>query len=89
MALEDAVCLAEQAVAAASRGFKISGVLYILLLYNYGAVFGQIYAEGVNQELRNQILSEWTTQGGIDMSWLYSHQPHLPRVETVRCPSKT
>jgi hypothetical protein len=29
------------------------------------------------------VIGEWTAQGGVDMSWLYGHQPSLPRVETV------
>jgi hypothetical protein len=52
-------------------------------------VFGEIYhATGVNRELRNKVLADWTTQGGVDMSWLYGHQPELPRVETVAVPKQ-
>jgi salicylate hydroxylase len=47
-------------------------------------VFGEIYhASGVLRELRDQVLGEWTREGSLDMSWLYGHQPHLPRVDTV------
>jgi hypothetical protein len=34
------------------------------------------------------VLSEWSTQGGVDMSWLYGHQTHLPRVGTVAVPKQ-
>ena len=95
MALEDAVCLAEQAVAhgdnyaAAFKKYQELRYLRTARVQLMARVFGQIYhAEGVNRELRNQILTEWTTQGGLDMSWLYGHQPHLPRVETVAVPKQ-
>ena len=95
MALEDAVCLAEQAVAhgddyaAAFKEYQELRYLRTARVQLMARVFGQIYhAEGVNRELRNQILSEWTTQGGIDMSWLYGHQPHLPRVDNVAVPKQ-
>jgi 2-polyprenyl-6-methoxyphenol hydroxylase-like FAD-dependent oxidoreductase len=95
MALEDAVCLAEQAVAhgddyaAAFKKYQELRYLRTARVQLMARVFGQIYhAEGVNRELRNQILSEWTMQGGIDMSWLYGHQPHLPHVETVAVPKQ-
>ena len=95
MALEDAVCLAEQAVAhgddyaAAFKKYQELRYLRTARVQLMARVFGQIYhAEGVNRELRNQILSEWTMQGGIDMSWLYGHQPHLPRVEHVAVPKQ-
>ena len=42
-------------------------------------VFGEIYhASGVNRELRNKLLREWSEEGSIDMSWLYGQQPELP-----------
>jgi hypothetical protein len=40
----------------------------------------------VNRELRDTVLSDWAKTGGIDMSWLYGHQDHLPRVENVPAP---
>jgi 3-hydroxybenzoate 6-monooxygenase len=90
MALEDAVCLAEQ-VAANGDDYETAFKTYQQLRYLRTArvqlmarVFGEIYhASGVNRELRNQVIGDWTAQGGIDMSWLYGHQPGLPRVETV------
>jgi salicylate hydroxylase len=95
MALEDAVCLAEQ-VAAHGEDYAAAFQKYQALRYLRTArvqlmarVFGQIYhAEGVLRELRNQVLSEWTAQGSLDMSWLYGHQPHLPRVENVAVPKQ-
>jgi salicylate hydroxylase len=96
MAMEDAVCLAEQVVASngdyatAFQKYQALRYLRTARVQLMARVFGQIYhAEGVNRELRNQVLTEWTTQGGIDMSWLYGHQAHLPRVETVAVPEQT
>jgi salicylate hydroxylase len=90
MALEDAVCLAEQIVAS-GYDYPAAFATYQQLRYVRTArvqlmarVFGEIYhASGVNRELRNKVLGDWTAQGGVDMSWLYGHQPELPRVETV------
>ncbi len=95
MAMEDAVCLAEQVVAAngdhaaAFQTYQEQRYLRTARVQLMARVFGQIYhAEGVNRELRNQVLTEWTTQGGIDMSWLYGHQAHLPRIDTVAVPDQ-
>jgi len=53
-------------------------------------VFGEIYhASGVNRELRNKLLREWSQEGSIDMSWLYGHQPELPKVGTIPMPPPT
>jgi 2-polyprenyl-6-methoxyphenol hydroxylase-like FAD-dependent oxidoreductase len=90
MALEDAVCLAEQIVAS-GYDYAAAFATYQQLRYLRTArvqlmarMFGEIYhASGVNRELRNKVLGDWTAQGGVDMSWLYGHQPELPRVETV------
>ena len=93
MALEDAVCLAEQAAAlggdyaAAFKRYQEIRYLRTARVQLMARVFGEIYhASGVNRELRNQVIGEWTAQGGVDMSWLYGHQPGLPRVETVAVP---
>jgi salicylate hydroxylase len=95
MALEDAVCLAEQIAAhggdyaAAFQKYQALRYLRTARVQLMARVFGQIYhAEGVLRELRNQVLSEWTAQGSLDMSWLYGHQPHLPRVEEVAIPKQ-
>jgi len=95
MAIEDAVCLAEQVTAhggdyaAAFQKYQALRYLRTARVQLMARVFGQIYhAEGVLRELRNQVLSEWSTQGSIDMSWLYGHQPHLPRVEHVAVPKQ-
>ena len=95
MALEDAVCLAEQAVAhgddyaAAFKRYQELRYLRTARVQLMARVFGQIYhAEGVNRELRTQILGEWSTQGRFDMEWLYGHQKHLPRIETVAVPKQ-
>jgi salicylate hydroxylase len=96
MALEDAVCLAEQIVAngddyaAAFQKYQDLRYLRTARVQLMARVFGEIYhASGVNRELRNQVLSDWTAKGGVDMEWLYGHQPGLPRVETVAVPKQT
>jgi salicylate hydroxylase len=96
MALEDAVCLAEQAAAyggdyaAAFKKYEELRYLRTARVQLMARVFGEIYhASGVNRDLRNQVIGEWTAQGGVDMSWLYGHQPGLPRVETVAVPKQT
>ena len=33
--------------------------------------------------LRNKLLTEWSRDGSIDMSWLYGEQPELPKVVLV------
>jgi salicylate hydroxylase len=90
MALEDAVCLAEQVVAherdyaAAFRKYQELRYLRTARVQLMARVFGEIYhASGVLRELRDQVLGEWTREGSLDMSWLYGHQPHLPRVDKV------
>ncbi len=95
MALEDAVCLAEQVVAhgedyeAAFKAYQQLRYLRTARVQLMARVFGEIYhASGVNRELRNQVIGDWTAQGGVDMSWLYGHQPGLPRVETVAVPKQ-
>jgi salicylate hydroxylase len=53
-------------------------------------VFGEIYhASGVNRELRNKLLREWSEEGSLDMSWLYGHQPELPVVGNIPMPPPT
>jgi salicylate hydroxylase len=96
MAIEDAVCLANQ-VEASGRDYEAAFKRYQELRYLRTArvqlmarVFGEIYhASGVNRELRNKVLREWTEQGGVDMSWLYGSQPELPQVESVPMPAPT
>jgi 2-polyprenyl-6-methoxyphenol hydroxylase-like FAD-dependent oxidoreductase len=95
-AMEDAVCLAIQ-VEAAGRDYEAAFKKYQELRYLRTArvqlmarVFGEIYhASGVNRELRNKLLREWSQEGSIDMSWLYGHQPELPHVENVPMPAPT
>jgi 2-polyprenyl-6-methoxyphenol hydroxylase-like FAD-dependent oxidoreductase len=96
MAMEDAVCLANQ-VEAAPGDYAAAFQKYQELRYLRTArvqlmarVFGEIYhASGVNRELRNKVLREWMTQGGVDMSWLYGQQPELPHVANVPLPPPT
>jgi 3-hydroxybenzoate 6-monooxygenase len=96
MAMEDAVCLANQ-VEAAAGDYAAAFQKYQELRYLRTArvqlmarVFGEIYhASGVNRELRNKVLREWMTQGGVDMSWLYGEQPELPHVANVPLPPPT
>ena len=96
MAMEDAVCLANQ-IEASGGDYEAAFKKYQELRYLRTArvqlmarVFGEIYhASGVNRELRNKVLREWTEQGGVDMSWLYGQQPELPRVDNVPMPPPT
>ena len=51
---------------------------------------GEIYhASGVNRGLRNKLLTDWSKEGSIDMSWLYGEQPELPKVGTIPLPPAT
>jgi salicylate hydroxylase len=96
MALEDAVCLANQ-IEASGGDYEAAFKKYQELRYLRTArvqlmarVFGEIYhASGVNRELRNKVLGEWSRQGSIDMSWLYGEQPELPHVDNVPLPEPT
>jgi salicylate hydroxylase len=96
MALEDAVCLANQ-VEGTGGDYGKAFTKYQELRYLRTArvqlmarVFGEIYhASGVNRELRNKVLRDWTEQGGVDMSWLYGQQPELPYVDNVPMPPPT
>jgi salicylate hydroxylase len=96
MAIEDAVCLANQ-IEASDGDYAKAFLNYQQLRYLRTArvqlmarVFGEIYhATGVNRELRNKTLREWMTQGGWDMSWLYGEQPELPHVDNVPLPAPT
>ena len=94
MAIEDAVCLANQ-IEAANGGYLAAFSKYQDLRYLRTArvqimakVNGEIYhANAVVRELRNKVLREWAGQGGIDMSWLYGDQPELPQVRNVPQPA--
>ena len=95
MALEDGVCLAEQVIAhdgnyeAALKKYQELRYLRTARVQLMARVFGEIYhASGVNRELRNQVIGDWTAHGGVDMSWLYGHQAHLPRIEHVDVPTQ-
>jgi 2-polyprenyl-6-methoxyphenol hydroxylase-like FAD-dependent oxidoreductase len=96
MAIEDAVCLANQIVehggdyAAAFKRYQALRYLRTARVQTMARVYGEVYhATGVIRELRNQVLREWMAQGGIDMSWLYGEQPELPHVENVPLPPPT
>ncbi len=96
MAMEDGVCLAEQVVAC-NGDYAKAFLQYQQLRYLRTArvqltakLFGEIYhASGATRDLRNAVLKDWTTSGAVDMSWLYGHQDHLPRVETVAVPRQS
>jgi 2-polyprenyl-6-methoxyphenol hydroxylase-like FAD-dependent oxidoreductase len=96
MAMEDAVCLANQIEAAvgdyekAFKAYQHARYLRTARVQLMARVYGEIYhASGVNRELRNKVLREWTETGGIDMSWLYGEQPELPHVANVPLPPPT
>ena len=96
MAMEDAVCLANQ-IEASGKDYGAAFKKYQELRYLRTArvqlmarVFGEIYhASGVNRELRNKLLADWSREGAIDMSWLYGEQPELPKVGTIPLPAVT
>jgi 2-polyprenyl-6-methoxyphenol hydroxylase-like FAD-dependent oxidoreductase len=95
-AMEDAVCLANQVEAmpgdyeAAFKKYQELRYLRTARVQLMARVFGEIYhASGVNRELRNKLLSEWSKEGSLDMSWLYGQQPELPHVENVPMPAPT
>jgi salicylate hydroxylase len=96
MAMEDAVCLAIQIEAnggdyeAAFKKYRDLRYLRTARVQLMARVFGEIYhASGVNRELRNKLLREWSEEGSIDMSWLYGEQPGLPHVDNVPMPPPT
>jgi 3-hydroxybenzoate 6-monooxygenase len=96
MAIEDAVCLANQIEAtggdypAAFRKYQELRYLRTARVQIMARVYGEVYhANNVVRELRNKVLREWLSQGGVDMSWLYGEQPELPRVDNVPQPETT
>ena len=95
-AMEDAVCLANQVEAmpgdyeGAFKKYQELRYLRTARVQLMARVFGEIYhASGVNRELRNKLLVEWSEAGSIDMEWLYGHQPELPRVGNIPMPPPT
>jgi salicylate hydroxylase len=96
MAIEDAVCLANQ-IEATGRDYATAFRKYQELRYLRTArvqimakVYGEVYhANNVAREVRNKVLREWLAQGGVDMSWLYGEQPELPHVDSVPLPPPT
>jgi salicylate hydroxylase len=96
MAMEDAVCLAIQIEVsggdyeAAFKKYRDLRYLRTARVQLMARVFGEIYhASGVNRELRNKLLREWSEEGSLDMTWLYGQQPELPRVDNVPMPPPT
>jgi 2-polyprenyl-6-methoxyphenol hydroxylase-like FAD-dependent oxidoreductase len=96
MAIEDAVCLANQIEAtggdypAAFQKYQELRYLRTARVQVMARVYGEIYhTTNVVRELRNKVLREWATQGGVDMSWLYGEQPELPHIDSVPKPETT
>jgi salicylate hydroxylase len=96
MAIEDAVCLADQVEASggdyagAFRKYQELRYLRTARVQIMARVYGEVYhANNVVRELRNKVLREWLAQGGVDMSWLYGDQPELPHVAKVPRPETT
>ena len=76
--------------AAAFRAYVLERYMRTARVQIMARVYGEVYhASGVNRELRNKVLREWTEQGGVDMSWLYGDQPELPYVDNVPMPPAT
>jgi len=95
MAMEDAVCLAEQVVAFngdyAKAFLKYQELRYLRTarVQITAKLLGEIFhASNTTRELRNHVMKEWMAQGGVDMSWLYGHQDHLPRIDNVKIPDR-
>ncbi len=88
MSIEDAVCLAGQAVAmqgdyaAAFRAYQQARYLRTGRVQIMARVYGEFFhAGGVAKELRNMMLGARTPEDGMAaMEWLYSRQPELTRL---------
>jgi salicylate hydroxylase len=85
MAVEDAVCLADQAVAAdgdyaaAFRAYQAARYLRTGRVQIMARVYGEFYhAAGVAKELRNLMLGSRTPDDAVTgMDWLYGEQKEL------------
>jgi salicylate hydroxylase len=85
MAIEDAVCLANEAekargdFAAAFRAYQAARYLRTGRVQIMARVYGEFYhASGVARELRNTMLGSRTPEQAAEaMEWLYGEQPHL------------
>ena len=85
MAVEDAVCLADQAVAAdgdyarAFRAYQQARYLRTGRVQITARIYGEFYhAGGVAKELRNLMLGSRTPEDAMaGMAWLYGKQPEL------------
>ena len=85
MAVEDAVCLADQAAAAdgdyaaAFRAYQAARYLRTGRVQIMARVYGEFYhAGGVAKELRNLMLGSRTAEDAIaGMAWLYGEQREL------------
>jgi 2-polyprenyl-6-methoxyphenol hydroxylase-like FAD-dependent oxidoreductase len=89
MAIEDAVCLAEEAArargdfTAAFQAYQAARYLRTGRVQIMARVYGEFYhASGVARELRNMMLSGRAPNDAIEsMEWLYGEQPHLPKAQ--------
>jgi 3-hydroxybenzoate 6-monooxygenase len=87
MAVEDAVCLADQAVAAAGdyaaafRAYQQARYLRTGRVQIMARVYGEFYhAGGVAKELRNMMLGARTPEDAMaGMEWIYGEQKELTR----------
>jgi salicylate hydroxylase len=85
MAIEDAVCLANEAeraqgdFAAAFRAYQQARYLRTGRVQIMARVYGEFYhASGVARELRNMMLGSRSPDEATEaMDWLYGEQPHL------------
>jgi salicylate hydroxylase len=85
MSIEDAVCLADQAVAAdgdyaaAFQAYQQARYLRTGRVQIMARIYGEFYhAGGVARELRNMMLGGRTPEDAMaGMEWLYSRQPEL------------
>jgi 2-polyprenyl-6-methoxyphenol hydroxylase-like FAD-dependent oxidoreductase len=87
MSIEDAVCLADQAVekdgdyAAAFQAYQQARYLRTGRVQIMARIYGEFYhASGVAKELRNMMLSSRTPEDAMaGMEWLYGEQKELTR----------
>jgi len=95
MAIEDAVCLADQAVAAdgdyaaAFRAYQQARYLRTGRVQIMARVYGEFYhAGGVAKELRNLMLGARTPEEAMaGMEWIYGEQKELTRARRFNSPA--
>ena len=95
MAMEDAVCLAEQVVASTatmprrSRTTRPSAICARRGCSSWPASWAKSTTPAASTaNCATRCSANGWRKGGVDMEWLYGHQDHLPRIETVNVPEQ-